>query len=352
MAESDLPVAVVRPAQFSRRMIIGMGLAAPTLAVPWLAGCSSSGSKVDTPVVTPSSAPESSPAVGPTPTPSTTAATQPSPSAVAAAAEQALAALAAAILVGPERKQLSKDRRDLVTFLRNAHSAHARAIASPNPLPSQAPVKLGGQSLNSSLGLLMRHETAAASRYRRTALSAKGSDALLWGSLSVAAGSFAAAVSTGNPPPTRPVGNRQPVELLSEVVAVQELVRQLHAMVYGYQLAIGKMKVLSRQRSKAERELLNQRIFRDRLIAWLRRRSVEVPAAEPAYVPSVVPRSQATAGKLIMQMQTAVQPFCGLWLAAAASRADRQQACTALGAAVKISRSWGAPLNAWPGWSS
>ncbi|HEY6810586.1 MAG TPA: DUF4439 domain-containing protein [Propionibacteriaceae bacterium] len=348
MAESDLPVTVVQPAQLTRRMIIGLGLAAPTLTVPWLAGCSSSTPQIDTPVVTPSTAPESSPAS--TPSPTTT--TPPSPSAAAAAPEQALAALATAILVGPQRKQLSKDRRNLVTFLRNAHTAHARAIASPNPLPSQAPVRLGGQSLNSSLALLMRHETAAAGRYRRTALQAKGSDALLWGSLSVAAGSFAAAARSGNPPPSRPVGNRQPVEPLSEVVAVQELVRQLHAMVYGYQLAIGKMKVLGKQRPRAEHELLDQRIFRDRLIAWLRRRSVEVPAAEPAYVPSVVPRNQATAGKLIMQMQTALQPFCGLWLVAAASRADRQQAFTALAAAVKTARSWGAPLSAWPGWSS
>jgi hypothetical protein len=348
VAESDLPVTVVQPAQLTRRMIIGLGLAAPTLTVPWLAGCSSSTPQIDTPVVTPSTAPESSPAS----TPGPTATTPPSPSAAAAAPEQALAALATAILVGPQRKQLSKDRRNLVTFLRNAHTAHARAIASPNPLPSQAPVKLGGQSLNSSLALLMRHETAAASRYRRTALQAKGSDALLWGSLSVAAGSFAAAARSGNPPPSRPVGNRQPVEPLSEVAAVQELVRQLHAMVYGYQLAIGKMKVLGKQRPRAEHELLDQRIFRDRLIAWLRRRSVEVPAAEPAYVPSVVPRNQATAAKLIMQMQTALQPFCGLWLIAAASRADRQQAFTALAAAVKTARSWGAPLSAWPGWSS
>jgi hypothetical protein len=348
VAESDLPVAVVQQRQFTRRMIIGLGLAAPTLAVPWLAGCSSSGPEVNTPVVAPSSAPESSPA-GPTPTPSPTAA-QPSPSAAAAASEQALAALAAGVLVGPQHKQLSKDRQNLVTFLRNAHLAHARAIASP--LPSQAPVKPDGQSLNSSLALLMRREAAAASRYRRTALQATGVDALLWGSLSVAAGTFAAVASSSNPPPTRPVGNRQPVELLTEVAAVQELVRQLHAMVYGYQLAIGRMKVLSKQRPKAEQELLNQRIFRDRLIAWLRRRSVEVPAAESAYVPSVVPRNQSTAGKLIMQMQTAMQPFCGLWLAAAASRADRRQALTALGAAGKTARSWGAPLSAWPGWSS
>lgn len=348
MAESDAGITAVRPAQLTRRMIIGLGLAAPTLAVPGLAGCSSSGPEVDTPVVTPSSAPESSPAPGVAPTPNPTAA-QPTPAA-AAAPEQALSALAAAILVSPQRKQLPKDRRNLLTFLRNAHAAHARAIV--NPLPSQAPAKLGGQSLNSSLALLARRETAAASRYRRAALQAKGSDALLWGSLAVGAASFAAAIGAANPPRTRSVGNREPVEILSEVAAIQELVRQLHAVVYGYQLAIGKMKVLSKQRTKAEQELLNHRIFRDRLIAWLRRRSAEVPAAEPAYVPSVVPRNQATAEKLIMQMQTALQAFCGLWLAAAASRADRQQALSALSGAVKTARSWGAPLAAWPGWSS
>jgi hypothetical protein len=348
VAESDAGITAVRPAQLTRRMIIGLGLAAPTLAVPGLAGCSSSGPEVDTPVVTPSSAPESSPAPGVAPTPNPTAA-QPTPAA-AAAPEQALSALAAAILVSPQRKQLPKDRRNLLTFLRNAHAAHARAIV--NPLPSQAPAKLGGQSLNSSLALLARRETAAASRYRRAALQAKGSDALLWGSLAVGAASFAAAIGAANPPRTRSVGNREPVEILSEVAAIQELVRQLHAVVYGYQLAIGKMKVLSKQRTKAEQELLNHRIFRDRLIAWLRRRSAEVPAAEPAYVPSVVPRNQATAGKLIMQMQTALQAFCGLWLAAAASRADRQQALSALSGAVKTARSWGAPLAAWPGWSS
>jgi hypothetical protein len=348
VAESDAGIAAVRPAQLTRRMIIGLGLAAPTLAVPGLAGCSSSGPEVDTPVVTPSSAPESSPAPGVAPTPNPTAA-QPTPAA-AAAPEQALSALAAAILVSPQRKQLPKDRRNLLTFLRNAHAAHARAIV--NPLPSQAPAKLGGQSLNSSLALLARRETAAASRYRRAALQAKGSDALLWGSLAVGAASFAAAIGAANPPRTRSVGNREPVEILSEVAAIQELVRQLHAVVYGYQLAIGKMKVLSKQRTKAEQELLNHRIFRDRLIAWLRRRSAEVPAAEPAYVPSVVPRNQATAEKLIMQMQTALQAFCGLWLAAAASRADRQQALSALSGAVKTARSWGAPLAAWPGWSS
>ena len=270
--------------------------------------------------------------------------------AAAAAPEQALAAFAAAILGGPQRQQLSKDRRALLAFLRNAHIAHARAIA--DPLPSQPPANLGGQSLNSALATLARRERAAAGRYRSAALHAKGSDALLWGSLSIASGSFAPAVSSANPPSTRPVAAQKPVEILSDVAAVQELVRQLHAMVYGYQLAIGKFKVLSKSRPRAERELLATRIFRDRLITWLRKRSAEVPAAEPAYAPSVMPRNAATAGKLIMRMHTALQPFCGLWLAAAASQTDRAQALRALGSEVKIARSWGAPLGAWPGWST
>lgn len=341
----------VQPAQLSRRMIIGLGLAAPTLAVPWLAGCSSDDPAAGNPeraAETPA-APTSSPAVTPTPSPGPTAATS-SPPPAAAAPEQALSALAAVILGGPHRRQLSKDRRALVTFLRNAHSAHAHAIA--NPLPTQAPVKLGGQSLNASLALLARRETVAAGRYRQAALRTTGSEALLWGSLAIAAGGFAAALGSGDPPATHGVRARKPVEVLPEVAAVQELVRQLHAMVYGYQLAIGKMKLLSKARTRAEHELLAERIFRDRLIAWLRKRSAEVPAAEPAYVPSVVPRNAATAGRLIMRMQTAMQPFCGLWLAAAPIQADRQQALSALGSAVKTARSWGAPLDAWPGWSS
>ena len=211
---------------------------------------------------------------------------------------------------------------------------------------------IGGMSLNRSLALLSRREAAAAGHYRSAALKAAGSDALLWGSLSVAATSFAPVIGSSNPPAARPVANRQPVEVLPEATAVQELVRQLHAVVYGYQLAIGKFKVLSKQRRKAERELLAHRVFRDRLIVWLRRHSADVPAAEPAYVPSVVPRDPASAGRLIMRMQTALQPFCGLWLAAAATQPDRQQALTALITAMKTARSWGAPLAAWPGYST
>jgi hypothetical protein len=349
VADSDAPMGSSPSGQLSRRMIIGFGLAAPTLAVPWLSGCAPSDPTVDGPSLTPP-APTStaaSPSGSPT---STTTAAAPKPSAGAAAPEQALAALAAAILAGPHRKELSKDRRELLTFLRNAHTAHARAIS--DPLPVVAPAKIGGMSLNSSLALLSRREGSTSGRYRSAALKTEGSDALLWGSLSAAAGSFAAAIGSSNPPSTSPVANREPLEVLTEVAAVSELVRQLHAIVYGYQLAIGKFKVISMQRPKAERELLAHRIFRDRLIAWLRKHGADVPAAAPAYVPSVAPRNPAMAGKLIMRMQTALEPFCGLWLAAAASQPDRQQALTALNNAMKTARSWGAALAAWPGYST
>jgi hypothetical protein len=342
VADSDALAVAVSPTRWTRRMIIGFGLTAPTLAVPWLAGC----------------APNNSP---PRPDPASSAATagatagsstkpDASNSSGRSALEQALAALAAAILVGPHHQQISKDRRQLLTFLRDAHTAHA--LASTDPLPTPAPVGIGGMSLDGSLALLSRREKSAAQHYRSAALKATGAEALLLGSLSAAAASFAPAIGSNAPPATRPVANPPPVAILPDVDAVQELVRQLHAMVYGYQLAIGKFKVLSKQRPKAERELLAQRVFRDGLIAWLRKHSTDVPAAEPAYVPSIVPRDAATAGRLITRMQTALQPFCGLWLAASTTQPDRQQALTALTTAVQTARSWGAPLEAWPGWSS
>ena len=128
MADSNARIGSLPPTQITRRMIIGFGLAAPTLAVPWLAGCASSDPAVDSPPTAgpPSSAAASSPAAGPSATPAPS-----NPTAGQAATEQALAALAAAILVGPHRNQLSKDRRQLLTFLRNAHTAHAQAITSP-----------------------------------------------------------------------------------------------------------------------------------------------------------------------------------------------------------------------------
>ena len=75
--------------------------------------------------------------------------------------------------------------------------------------------------------------------------------------------------------------------------AEQEMVRQLHAVIYGYQLALGRL--TGTRRDTAAAELRRHRILRDRLIARLLNRQADVPVAEPAYVPSTNPRNAATA---------------------------------------------------------
>ena len=104
------------------------------------------------------------------------------------------------------------------------------------------------------------------------------------------------------------------------------MVAQLHALVYGYQLAIGRLPVAGDRHAQAVAELLQHRIRRDRLIAWLARRSAEVPVPEPAYRPSVEVRATAaSSARLIRTMLVALQPFAGIWLAGAGD-AEREWA--------------------------
>ena len=155
--------------------------------------------------------------------------------------------------------------------------------------------------------------------------------------------------------PRHPPGRRapKPVEVLSEVAAVQEMVRQLHAMVYGYQLAIGKLKVLSKTRPRAERELLAQPRFpgsTDRLAA----ETLRGGSGRRAGVRAVGRSAQRGHGR---QVDHANADCAAAVLRALAGRALKatptaRKLSSALGSEVKIARSWGAPLGAWPGWSS
>lgn len=51
-----------------------------------------------------------------------------------------------------------------------------------------------------------------------------------------------------------------------------------------------------------------------------------------------------------MKMLVALQPFCGLSMAAADDR-DRPRAFDLLAATNGRARNWGAPLDAWPGYA-
>ena len=330
----------------SRRDVLRFGalsLVGPSI----LAGCALSDPTVDDPNASSTIAPSGKPsATQASPTPSATPTVPGAPA--AASAEERLAALASAILGGPHRKSLSGRQRALLHFVAATHAAHAAALAPRSPA---APPKISQLSLEQSLVLLARREAAAGNAYGRSALNSQGQDALLWGSWSVAAASIASAVTAAKPPGVTAVHGHRPAALLSDVEAVQQLVEQLHAVVYGYQLALGHLPVLGKPHARAVRELLDTRLRRDRLVVWLQKRSARVPAAEPAYVPSTVPQGAASSARLIRQLQVALQPFCGLWLAAAGSPADRQTALTTLRSVQGTARSWGAPLAAWPGWS-
>jgi hypothetical protein len=97
-------------------------------------------------------------------------------------------------------------------------------------------------------------------------------------------------------------------------------------------------------------ELLQQRILRDRLITILTKRRAPVPVAKPAYVPAVRVHDPASAARSIKLMRSALLPYCGLFLAAAANEADRALAFDTLNDSAAISTGWGAALTTWPGW--
>jgi hypothetical protein len=301
---------------------------------------------VSDPARTPSpagSTPPRSPSPGPTASPPPVVAG----ARAAAATELALADLAGAILAGPRRRELSVDQRALLGFVSDAHEAHA-AVLDPS-VRAGRPTDVSRLSLRQSLTRLARSETTAAGRHRAAALAVAGEDCLRFGAAAAAASLYAEGVTADRRVPTS-AGPRTPTALArsTDTAAVQSLVAQLHALVYGYQLAIGRMPVAGNRDDQAVAELLQHRVRRDRMIGWLRRRGAEVPVPEPAYRPSVEVRDGATGSRLVRTMLVALQPFAAIWLASA-NDAEREWALSFFLTTADLARGWGAPLPVWPG---
>jgi hypothetical protein len=293
---------------------------------------------------------------------SPTASPSPSPIdsglAAAAAREQALADRAGAILRGRAKSQLGASRRAMLSAIRDAHLAHVAALRSPEPTSRPTPTagtkpranpSLERLSLATALPALIKAEKAAAAASRRAALGANGFVALLYGSMSVAATRYAAALAGSDAVPFAKPAAPRGLPTLTEAQAVQDLIAQLHALIYGYQLAIGKIPVLSKRHQRAVAELHQQRMLRDRLITILTKRRAAVPVAKPAYVPAVRVHDAVSAARSIKLMRSALLPYCGLFLAAA-SRADRGFAFDTLNGSAGTANAWGAALTVWPGW--
>jgi hypothetical protein len=328
----------------SRRGLLGLGV-----SLPLLAACTLSDPTIENPERAPS---VPGPSTGPSLSPSPSVSPTPTPAAVGArrvaTTELGLAGLARAILTGPGRRGLPANQRSLLEFLVRAHRAHAAALDPSVSSPRSA--RIDQLSLPQALARLARDQAAAATSHRAAALALRGRDAARIGAVAVAADLYSRATAAGRATPTEARSTPTEIPLLTDVEAVRSLVAQLHAVVYGYQLAIGQLPVASGRHDQAVTELLQHRIQRDRLIGWLTLRSAEVPVPEPAYRPSVEPRNASSAARLIRTMLVALQPFGAVWLAAAGD-ADQESAFRTFVTIADRARAWNAPLPIWPGLS-
>jgi hypothetical protein len=266
-----------------------------------------------------------------------------------------VAALATALLAA--KSDLRSGQRRLVIAAREAHRLHAAVLRSPEPTArstaGSTPGPTPAKPARVSLGALAAAETTLAGRHAKLVGRSRGLTALLFGSLSVAATTYASALTAkGNVAIGRTPTNPPTPEVLDDIAGIQAVLTQVHALIYGYQVAIGRLSTGSTARDRAVAGLTERRALRDRLISVLLARRASVPAAEPAYVPSVRVHNPATAAALIAKMETAFVPFTGQWLAAAARPADLALAWSVMRHAASLARTWGGPVTAWPGWPS
>lgn len=287
------------------------------------------------------------------------------PVSAAVTAEQVLADGARSALTGSglTRTELTGRQRALLQLMARTHDERVAALTADNPgarpapaataspAPSPSPTPGPVPDAGATLARLERLERRAATRSRTAALAGTGRVALLQGSMAVASTGFADALAADDPPPSAAVAAHVPVTLLSDTEAVAAVVDALHAVVWGYQLALGRLPGSGRPYARAAAGLRGHRILQDRLVEQLVRAGAEVPPAQPAYDPSPEVRDAASAALLLRRLESRLQPFLGSWLAAAGTAGDRTLAYDALAAAAATARSWGAPLSAWPGWS-
>ncbi len=270
-----------------------------------------------------------------------------------ARAEASAAALASALL--SSKAGLTSGQRQLIGAARDAHRLHSAVLLTPDPTArstsgATTPPTLT-QPTKVSLAALIAAERSLATRHARVVPSTRGLTALLFGSLSVSGSTYASALAAKGAVPIRKTAADPPApDVLDDVAGTQAVVEQLHALIYGYQVAIGRLSVGSKDRDRALAGLTERRTLRDRLTLLLLSRKASVPAAEPAYVTSPKVRSAASASALIASMETAFVPFTGQWLAATARPVDQQLAWSTMRRAASLARSWGGPVSAWPGW--
>lgn len=337
------PATVWCVIRFDRRALLGRALLGAA-AAGVLTGCS----VTDPVIVGGPSAPPTTPTR--TPTPRLLGADQ------AYALETALASQAAHLATA----KLPAAQRQRIELVRDAHHAHAVALAGPRPTtrpttvptpaPTAAPTRLPGLGSTPAAAIktLQGQERTAATGYAATAVASTGATALLWGSLAAAAQMAADAIAlTSAVPAPRPAASRAPLAVVTDTDAAAALLTQVHAVVFGYRAGIAALSGTALQHADAD--LWRQQRLRDDLAALLAARGVTAPTALPAYALPVDPTTAATASSLFCTLEQRLLPYCGQWLAAA-DNTSRPDAQTTLTAGARASVAWGGAPLTWPGW--
>lgn len=220
---------------------------------------------------------------------------------------------------------------------------------NPRPMPASA-ARLPTGDRAAAVRTLTDRYARAASDYRQNALGSNGSVALLWGSLAAYAQAASVALTVDVARPPVPEQANRPVVIWSDTEALQQVLRQVHALIYGYQCALAPLR---RPDLQPVADLLQRRRdLRMKLSSMLRDLGLAVPAAEPVYALPVRPVDRRSVAELIWQMESAFATFVGPWLASATKDPSRNMALDALVECSRISLQWEGPLPVWPGWPS
>lgn len=316
------------------------------------------GCQVSDPVVTGGPA-------GPPPAPSPTPEPVVPGQQAALAHEVDLAALAGAAYAAADRLRLGPGQKAATGWMAVAHEIHvtallnpqptARATALPTPAPGRTPhprpdpsATLRASTRDQAISELRDRLERALADYRQAALGSQGPTSLVWGSLAAYARSAQTALIRDAPRPEPPDIPVRELEPWSDTEAEQQALRQVHALIYGYQAAIP---WLGRAETQTAYDLVvRRRELRDRLAKDLRERGQTAPAAEPAYALPRQPTDRNTAAELLWRMEAAFAPFAGAWLAAATAEETRRLALENLEQSSALCLDWGGPLVIWPGW--
>jgi hypothetical protein len=182
--------------------------------------------------------------------------------------------------------------------------------------------------------------------HRRRALVAEGEVALLWASLAAFSSALASHLSVGV---ARLGDDTTGVTPDLDATGRQLVLTRCREAVYGAELALAAPGLSGGERVAVERRIGAWRRLRDVVTDAERASGHPLPSTPVGY--DVRPAgNRSAAWRLVAEIETAMQPVLGAWLAGTDDAADRRLATDALIGAARAGIAFGGPARRWPGW--